>query len=124
MFDRAILIAGRAAASFVAVMFGVVLVAMIRAWPSADPAPIAADVPAWASTPTDADGPHAGRDAGGTRHSPLAQITPDNVHELKVAWIARTGPSPTGDGRRGNFEASPLKVGEWLYVCTGDNVVL
>ena len=41
-----------------------------------------------------------------------------------MAWIARTGPSPAGDGRRGNFEATPLKVGESLYVCTGDNVVL
>jgi quinoprotein glucose dehydrogenase len=124
MSDRMILVAGRAAASFVAVMFAVVLVAMVHAWPEAEPAPIAADIPSLAPAPTDGDWLHYGRDAGGTRFSPLAQITPDNVHKLKVAWIARTGPSPAGDGRRGNFEATPLKVGESLYVCTGDNVVL
>ena len=94
MSDRMILMAGRAAASFVAVMFAVVLVALVRAWPEPEPAPIAADIPSRASASADAEWPHYGRDAGGMRFSPLAQITPDNVHKLKVAWIARTGPSP------------------------------
>jgi hypothetical protein len=49
--DRMILVAGRAAASFVAVMFAVVLVAMVRAWPRAEPAPIAADIPSRAPAP-------------------------------------------------------------------------
>ena len=32
-----------------------------------------------------------GRGRGGQRYSPLAQITPDNVGELQVAWHFRTG---------------------------------
>ena len=41
------------------------------------------------------DGPTAewldyGNDRGGTRYSPLTQITPDNVEHLEVAWIYHT----------------------------------
>ena len=32
-----------------------------------------------------------GRDAGGTRYSPLKQVTPANVAKLKVAWTYHTG---------------------------------
>ena len=32
-----------------------------------------------------------GGDAGGTRYSPLTQITPANVSRLQVAWPFRTG---------------------------------
>ncbi|HET7649537.1 MAG TPA: hypothetical protein VFL15_02415, partial [Gammaproteobacteria bacterium] len=32
-----------------------------------------------------------GGDAAGTRYSPLTQITPANVQDLRVAWIFRTG---------------------------------
>src|SRR2546430_17289667 len=32
-------------------------------------------------------------DAGGTRYSPLAEITPGNVARLRVAWVNRTGRS-------------------------------
>lgn len=52
-----------------------------------------------------------GRDAQGTRYSPLAQITPDNVKNLKVAWTFSTGYA------RG-FEGQPLVVGSTMYVVT------
>jgi quinoprotein glucose dehydrogenase len=42
--------------------------------------------------------PAYGRDAGGMRHSPLTQITPENVGELQVAWIYHTGELATYDG--------------------------
>ena len=46
-----------------------------------------------------------GGDAGGMRYSPVTQITPANVRQLKVAWIYRIGepnllpahPTPTGE---------------------------
>src|SRR5215813_11777654 len=40
---------------------------------------------------TVADWPNYGRDAGGSRYSPLTQITPQNVPTLQVAWTYRTG---------------------------------
>ena len=44
-----------------------------------------------ATAAPEADWPAYGGDAGGTRYSPLAQITPANVGELRVAWTFRTG---------------------------------
>jgi len=41
--------------------------------------------------PANADWSAYGGDAGGTRYSPLSEITPANVSELRVAWIYRTG---------------------------------
>jgi glucose dehydrogenase len=33
-----------------------------------------------------------GNDAGGSRHSSLTQITPENVSGLELAWIHRSSP--------------------------------
>ncbi|AEG50875.1 membrane-bound PQQ-dependent dehydrogenase, glucose/quinate/shikimate family [Sphingobium chlorophenolicum L-1] len=57
-----------------------------------------------------------GNDAGGTRFSPLTQLTPANVNKLEVAWTFQTGPGV--DGKFGNLEVTPLKVGDKVYVCT------
>ena len=35
--------------------------------------------------------PVYGFDVGGSRHSPLTQITPDNVADLEVAWVHHNG---------------------------------
>jgi len=56
-----------------------------------------------------------GRDAGGTRYSPLAQITRANVARLRLAWVYRTGDYLRD---RGRFEAVPLVVDGTLYVST------
>ncbi|HEY9514733.1 MAG TPA: pyrroloquinoline quinone-dependent dehydrogenase [Gemmatimonadaceae bacterium] len=58
-----------------------------------------------------------GRDAGGTRDSPLTQITRDNVARLSVAWTYRTGDSARSDVRT-RFEATPLMVDGMLYLST------
>jgi quinoprotein glucose dehydrogenase len=63
------------------------------------------------------DWPAYGRDPGGSRYSPAAQITPANVGDLHVAWTYRTGDYATGDGPT-RFEATPLFVGGTLYVAT------
>src|SRR5437660_406473 len=61
------------------------------------------------------DWPAYGRDAGGSRFSPLASITPANVASLQPAWVYRTGDFMWN---RGRFEATPLLVGGTLYLAT------
>ena len=50
-----------------------------------------------------ADWRHYGGDQGGQRFSPLTQVTPENVSELEVAWIYRTGDVSAGTA---DFEPS------------------
>ncbi len=56
----------------------------------------------------------------GTHYSPLRDITPANVHALKVAWTHRTGDVSDGsNGQAGTaFEATPIMVDGTLYVST------
>lgn len=63
-----------------------------------------------------------GRTSAATRFSPDAQITPANVRNLHAAWIFRTGEMHYAGGIH-LFEATPLKVGRFLYVCTPHNVI-
>src|SRR5574341_1443298 len=73
-----------------------------------------------------ADWPHYGRDAGGSRYSPLTQITKENVKHLKVAWIYRHGDVSDGTktARRTSFEATPILVDGVLYIATPYNRVV
>ncbi len=63
-----------------------------------------------------------GRTNMGQRYSPLDQITPQNVGQLEEAWQYRTGdmkgPDDIGET---TYEATPLKVGDTLYLCTPHN---
>ncbi len=56
----------------------------------------------------------------GTHHSALADITPENVAALEVAWTYRTG--DVSDGKKGRgataFEATPVMVDGVLYFST------
>ncbi|WP_416465414.1 membrane-bound PQQ-dependent dehydrogenase, glucose/quinate/shikimate family [Sphingomonas sp. VDB2] len=63
-----------------------------------------------------------GNDAGGTRFSPLAQITPANVGDLQPAWTYRFGPAPAGAPR--SLQVTPIKVGDTLYACTSYNDIV
>lgn len=72
-----------------------------------------------------ADWPAFGRDAGGSQHSPLAQINAANVKGLKQAWAYRSGdfvdaPLPKGTV----LQATPLHVNGTLYFCTPMNRVI
>jgi glucose dehydrogenase len=69
------------------------------------------------------DWPTYARDAGGTRFSPLTQLTPKNVGHLQRAWIYRIGeidrlPNISPDREPPAFEATPLVVGDAMYVVT------
>ena len=55
-------------------------------------------------------------DYTGQRHSPLTQITPENVHRLVSQWTFQTGTITRGRG----FETTPLVWDNVLYV-TGSN---
>ena len=61
---------------------------------------------------------------GGGQHSPLVQITPDNVHRLRIAWSFRTGELGAGtpDPERRRFEANPLVVDGRMYLNTGTGI--
>ena len=61
---------------------------------------------------TQTDWPSYGNTVKGTRYSPLDQINVTNASDLELAWTYRTGAG-------GAFKATPLMVGNLLYVCTG-----
>jgi alcohol dehydrogenase (cytochrome c) len=54
-------------------------------------------------------------DYTGQRHSALTQITPDNVHQLTVAWTFQSG-SAAG------IKATPILVDGVMYVTMPDNI--
>lgn len=58
----------------------------------------------------------------GQRYSLLAQITTDNVQHLAVAWQIQTGDVRLEtDVTETTYEATSLKVGDTLYLCTPHN---
>ncbi len=71
--------------------------------------PLAAQLPAPTEWPT------YGRDAGGSRYTPIAQVNRENVARLQVAWTFHTGELEPG-GR--SFEATPILVDSTLFLST------
>jgi quinoprotein glucose dehydrogenase len=70
---------------------------------------------------------HWGGDRGGTRFSPLAQITPANVGNLVRAWEFRTGDLDTRAPAvmaRTKFQATPLFVEGSIIFCSPFNEVI
>lgn len=65
---------------------------------------------------TSSDWAHYGRTSAGTRYAPADQINTTNVSDLEVAWTYRTG---VGDA----FKATPLQIGDTLYMCLAGNIV-
>ncbi len=88
------------------------------------PAPAPPQVPGAAAVADyvhGSDWPTANRDLGGTRYSPLREITATNVSELRQAWAyplgAADGSAPLGS------ELTPIVVGGVLYATAADRVV-
>lgn len=74
--------------------------------------------------PTNYDGPvadwlHWGNDEGGSRYSPLNQITPDNIGRLKKAWTYHIGKLDVPEGTSPTFEATPIVADGRMFVCSG-----
>ncbi len=67
-----------------------------------------------------------GGDPGGGRYSAAAQITPDNVNRLALAWMHRTGDLERRPEamQRSATEATPLLIGDRLVFCTPFNEII
>jgi quinoprotein glucose dehydrogenase len=67
-----------------------------------------------------------GGDPGAMKYSALGQITRDNVRLLRTAWEWRTGERADSVKRvhPGLFEATPLAIGDTLYLSTPYNQVV
>ena len=66
---------------------------------------------------------HYGSDAGGTRYSPLTDVSAANVPRLQVAWQWKHWETPLKEygTTPGQFESTPLMVDGTLYVTTPYN---
>ena len=68
-----------------------------------------------------------GQTQAGARFVRASQITPANVASLEQAWSLRTGDLPSAYPKQQAahvFEATPLKVGDFVYICTPHNIVI
>lgn len=95
------------------------LVAILSGCGESPPPPPAADA-GWA---------YYGGDAGGSRYSPAAQITPANVDHLQVAWTYRSGDNGTGFPgdeweHHMTWEATPILYDGALYFTTSETNVV
>jgi quinoprotein glucose dehydrogenase len=79
-----------------------------------------------AAAAPDSGWPAYGGDEGGTRYSPLTEITPANVGELRVSWTLRTGELGQGvkDWSRSAFEVTPILYDGTLYLTTSSTDVV
>src|SRR5438874_847980 len=59
-------------------------------------------------------------DQAHTRYSTISDITPANVQQLQRSWEWATGemPQPEYGTRPGPFEATPVMIGDVLYLST------
>jgi quinoprotein glucose dehydrogenase len=72
-----------------------------------------------------ADWPAYGGSNAALRYSPLDQITPANVGELKPIWTYRTGdlPDQQAEGKY-SPETTPIKIGDHMFLCSAKNILL
>jgi glucose dehydrogenase len=62
------------------------------------------------------DWPGVGNDPGGSKYSPLTQITPANVSQLQTAWTYDLGMG-------GGYTVTPIVIDNVLYFPVGSNIV-
>ena len=72
------------------------------------------------------DWPFYGGDQGGTKYSPLTEISASTAPRLKIAWewSPREKALPQFGTRPGNFQATPLMIDNVLYLSTPYNRVV
>jgi quinoprotein glucose dehydrogenase len=76
-------------------------------------APAAA--PSWQAAPSK-EWPAYGGDQGASRYSPLEQLTPANIRNLKVAWVHHT--EDASERPATTIETTPIVVGGVMYIQT------
>lgn len=67
---------------------------------------------------------HWGNTTAGERFAALDQIDKHNVTELQVAWTAHTGDVPQSNGFGAEDQATPMQVGDTVYICTPHNRIV
>lgn len=66
--------------------------------------------------------PFYGRDPGGERHSPLAQINRENVAKLQLVWTHHSGEKVEGpNARKVAYETTPIMIDGVLYFSSPGN---
>jgi len=71
--------------------------------------------------------PNYANDVGGSHFTVANQITPANASQLEQAWVYHTGERiiPGGPPLVAlNFEVTPLKIDDALYLCTSQNTAI
>ena len=86
----------------------------------------ATDVPLGAARAQMVEWPAFGGDLASTKFSKLTDIDRSNVARLAKAWEWATGetPKPELRTRPGNFQATPLMLGDTLFLSTSYNRVV
>jgi quinoprotein glucose dehydrogenase len=106
---------------------GMVLAAITVLWVVAAMGPIPPAIQISSSSASvagnDFDWPHYGNDAGGSRFSPLRQISATNVAALEPAWTYHIGRKAAGTMAL-NLEVTPIKIGERVFLCTGTSEII
>lgn len=90
---------------------------VVGLWFSRAPEPMPIQQAAVNDAVVDGQWQHYGRTASGTRYAPFTEINAENAKQLKAIWTYRTGID-------GVFKATPLQIGNALYLCTGGNVII
>jgi quinoprotein glucose dehydrogenase len=83
-------------------------------------------MPAPARAEGDTEWPEYGGDAGGLRYSAVADVTPQNVRDLEVAWTWSHEDYSDRSGKwaaTSAYELTPILVDDTLYGCTPMNRV-
>ena len=81
-----------------------------------------ASIPAYTAATGDntaADWTAYARDTMGRRYSPFTQINRENVGKLDLAWTFRSGRGDVGIDQN-----TPLQIGDTIYSCTTQNVII
>jgi quinoprotein glucose dehydrogenase len=75
----------------------------------------AAAAPSWQAAPSK-EWPAYGGDQGASRYSPIEQLTPANIRNLKVAWVHHT--EDASERPATTIETTPIVVGGVMYIQT------
>ena len=99
---------------------------VLSALPAGIVGPAANSVSQSPSAAAEQDWPFYGGDQAGTKYSPLADITRDNVARLSPAWEWATHEKAMRElgTRPGAFEVTPLMIDNVLYLSTPYNRVV
>ena len=87
----------------------------VISWPKTTLQTLALGIAVGAVVAAQSEWPTYHGDYSGRHHSPLAQITPENVHQLTLAWAFQTGQTQ-------QIKSTPILVNGVIYITSPDNI--